>query len=445
MKKLSLEMKVGLFSAFAIAALVYATLRVSDRGTFSGGSYSVTVIVDSAEGLDRKTPVEIAGIQVGYVESLGLYEGNRAKIKLKLNHEVLLGQDARAWVRTKGFLGETYVELLPGNSAGGRIPEGGFISATNPYVDLGKVASDVSELTGAMKKMIVDEDGPFQRILRNSELLTQKLAEITVQNQDNVNQMILQMREFSTDLHEVMAEKKETIKDTMDRLDSITKKVDEGKGTLGMLINDDETAKNINDAARGISETVGGINRFQIDFGYHLEYLVGTQDFKNYVGFTLKPRPDKFFIFELVADPNPSPKETITNTTITTSGGSTTVTTDANVVKKNSLLISAELAKTFYNFTIRGGIIESTGGLGLDWNQNGMAGLQFEAFDFQFDNGARPHLKIMGNLNVTKNFYVVSGLDDFISDQHPLDYFFGAGLKFVDNDFKSIMGAASLH
>src|SRR5262249_300617 len=238
----------------------------------------------------------------------------------------------------KGFLGETYIDLKPGDLSLGAIEKGGEITATNPYVDLGQVASDMKEITNSIKKMVADETGPVNKVLANMEVFTKKLPQLTVKNQQSINQIVASLKQFSGDLSEVMADRKESLKDTMARLNSITRKVDEGRGSLGRLVNDEEIADNINDAARGVSEAVGGINRFQFEVGYHLEYLGTTNDFKNYVGVNLKPRPDKYFMLEFVVDPNPSPVEKITTTDVTTGGTTTTITTDQSVVDRDKLL-----------------------------------------------------------------------------------------------------------
>ena len=441
---LTLEMKVGLFALAMIALITFATLRVGDRSILGKGAYTVQVTIDSAEGLTTKTPVEVAGIQVGYIDNLSLEEGNRARAILKINRIVRLGVDAIAQVRTKGFLGETYVDLIPGSIEGGQIGDGGEIQATNPYVDLGQIASDVQQVTKAVKELIADQGkGPVSRILNNMEQFTAKMAQMTVQNQESINQIVASLRGFSADLSDVMSDRKESLKDTMERLNSITRKVDEGRGSLGRLLNDESTAQHIDEAAQGVSEALGGVNRFQIEVGYHLEYLGESDDFKNYVGLNLRPRPDKYFLFEFVTDPNPSPTETVTRSTVTAGGATSTVTSTKSLVTKDSFLFSAQLAKTFHDFTFRGGIIESSGGLGLDYAV-GPVTLQFSAFDFRSDNNERPHLKALGRLNLTKNFFLVSGLDDFISNQQDPDWFFGAGFHIVDNDIKSLLGAASL-
>ena len=439
MKRFALETRVGFFVVAALVVAAYATLRVSDRG-FQGGGYSVYVTLDSAEGLTRKTPVEIAGIQVGYIDSLELVDGRRARARLKLDRQVILGNNAKAQVRSKGFLGETYIDVLPGDLSTGQIPSSGEIRATNPYVYLGLIASDMREVTDSLKKILAYQpDAPLYNILKNMEHFTAALN----QNTQNVDQIMSNMARFSGDLRGLMAERKEGLRETMERVNNIVRKVDEGRGTIGRLMNDDEMVENINEAAKGLSETVGGLNRFQLEVDYHTEYLTETKDFKNYVELGLRPRPDKAFLIGFVVDPSPSPTETVTDTVVTTGGTSTTVTTDRNEVDKNKFLVSAELAKTFHDFTLRGGLIESRGGVGLDYRY-GPVGIDFSAFDFRTDHNQRPHLKALARLNVTKNFYVVSGVDDFISKQQDPDWFVGAGLHLIDDDIRSLFGAASL-
>ncbi|MFO1520033.1 MAG: MCE family protein, partial [bacterium] len=71
----------------------------------------------------------------------------------------------------------------------------------------------------------------------------------------------------------------------------------------------------------------------------------------------------------------------------------------------------------------------------------GPFGVQFSAFNFGNSANERPHLKAMATVNLTKGFYVLGGADDFISKQHGPDFFFGAGIRFLDEDIKSLLGA----
>jgi hypothetical protein len=88
-------------------------------------------------------------------------------------------------------------------------------------------------------------------------------------------------------------------------------------------------------------------------------------------------------------------------------------------------------------------MIENRGGVGLDYHR-GPLGVEFSAYDFRTDSAQRPHLKVLGSVNVTKNLYVLSGVDNFISKQQSPDWFVGGGIRLIDNDIKSLLGAASL-
>lgn len=405
------NLKIGLFAVIGLLILAYATIQVSDRKLSSQGTYTVSLVLNSATGLTKKTPVQIAGVQVGYVAGLELVDNRKANVLLRINKEVQLTKDVTAQVRTKGFLGETYIDLMPGSPGKGYLAAGEQITAVNPYVDLSEltsklnaIAEDIKEVTGSMKRHFV-EGGNWDQIMNNFAILSDKLN------------------------------------NSLGYVSSISRKIDEGKGTIGRLVNDEETAENLKEATKGLSETLGGVNRLQAEIGYHLEYLGDSKSVKNYVGLGLKPRPDKAFLLELVVDPDPSPRRRVTTTDVTTGGVTTQVVSDQQVVEKNKLLISAQLAKSFYDFTLRGGIIESTGGVGADYKV-GPFGLTFSAFDFRTKDQQRPHLKAYGRANLTRNFFLLSGVDDFISKQRDPDWFVGAGFQIIDEDIKSIFGAA---
>lgn len=445
--KNSSSIKVGLFALAAILVIVYLTLRVSDMKFSPNGTYSIYLELPTAEGIDNKTPVQVAGIQVGIVEDVELTPNNMARVKLKMRKGVNLPSDAKAEIRVKGVLGDAYLEIVPGSS-GQNLPEGGTITRVGPAADfneltrnLNEVALNLKDISQAIKTYVNPEDSQFSRIMVNMDKLTSNLASFAGNNRENMDAIVFNLRELTQGLKGVVKDDAAQINRALTQIDSITAKIDNGKGTLGRLVNDPATVNKLNEGLDNINEVVGSVNKLKFEIGYHLEYLGGNNDFKNYAHLNIWPRPDKGFLFEFISDPSPPPNRSTTTSTVTTGGVSNTVVTSTDEVQRNKFRVSAEFAKKFYDFTIRGGIIESTGGVGLDYNR-GPFGVQFEAFDFA--NQERPHLKAMGTMNVTKSIYLLGGLDDFIAKDQPLDWFFGAGLRFVDDDIKSLFGAISL-
>ena len=99
-----------------------------------GSGYQVLVNFDNISGLKVGAAVEVAGVEVGRVESIQLSPGDRARVVLRLKPGLKLHDDAIASIRTKGIIGDKFVKLSPGSSEK-LIPPGGKIRDTESAVD----------------------------------------------------------------------------------------------------------------------------------------------------------------------------------------------------------------------------------------------------------------------------------------------------------------------
>lgn len=440
------ETKVGAFALAALVVIGVITLKIGSRSFIFSGGYEIKVTIDEAIGLRTKTPVEIAGIKVGQIKKIELSDSRRAVLTLLINKGVELPLDTKAFIRTKGFIGETLIELIPGTpglkpiSNGEEIQFAGQAGNLNLLMSqFSGIAEDIRAVTASMKNLIADDKkSPFWNIVNNLDKFTATLAG----NQSNFDKVADNLAALTDALRGTIAESRENVEESLARIASITKKVDEGKGTVGKLVNDDETVTKLNEAIDNLNNTLGGLKQLETEIGFHTEYMTSSEDFKNYVNLTLKPKPDKSFIFDFVQDPAPSPDRQTTTTTINAGGTTSTVTTSSASVSKTQFRVSAQFAKQFYDVIVRGGIIESRGGFGLDYSK-GPFGLQFSAFDFETKYDQRPHLKAAGSVNVTRNIYLTSGIDDMLNKQDEKNWFVGAGFRLIDDDIKSLISMGS--
>src|SRR5258705_2529820 len=93
--------------------------------------YRVKVAFPEAAQLGLEADVRVAGVSVGKVvkKDVDSAHPNRTVATLQLENRFSpLSQDARAILRQKTLLGETYVELTPGNAKGPKVPEGGWLN-----------------------------------------------------------------------------------------------------------------------------------------------------------------------------------------------------------------------------------------------------------------------------------------------------------------------------
>ncbi|MDD2902262.1 MAG: outer membrane lipid asymmetry maintenance protein MlaD [Syntrophales bacterium] len=133
MKRGSLELVVGVFVLAGLACLAYLAVHLGKLELFGGG-YRVVANFDNISGLKSGAAVEVAGVDVGLVESIHLTTGDRAKLVLRIKPGVKIYDDAIASIRTKGIIGDKFVKLSPGGS-GKLIPNGGKIRDTESAVE----------------------------------------------------------------------------------------------------------------------------------------------------------------------------------------------------------------------------------------------------------------------------------------------------------------------
>lgn len=452
MRHWTLEMKVGLYAVGILLLIAFATLRVSEGPMLFGGGYDITVLVDSAGGIDEKTPVEIAGIRVGHVKSVQLAgDGRRADVVINIDRDdVRLPGDTKVVARARGFLGDTYLELIPGASpemakSGDALGYGGAGGDINLLVTrFNEVADDIKVVSSSLRDMIGGEDAPVRRTINDMSHFAKTMRELVEQNQRNVNEITDNFAVMSEQLRSAVAESRRDAVDAVSNIASISRKIDEGQGTVGRLINDEATVDKVNETLDALSGTLGGFQRLETDIGYHTEYLTSSSDFKHYIHFNLWPRPDEAFLLEFVEDRSPSANRVTRVTDITPAGGATTtITTNTQTIERNRFRVSAQLAKRLYDFTLRGGIIESRGGVGFDYDK-GPVRVSASAFDFNTQDGNKPHLKFAGQVNVTPALYVMGGADDPLNPNQSTDWFVGAGVRVRDEDIKSLLSAGGL-
>jgi phospholipid/cholesterol/gamma-HCH transport system substrate-binding protein len=134
MKASRLELIVGVFVALGIASLAYLSIKVARQDFFHSAGYVVQARFSNASGLRAGSPVMIAGVEVGRVKRITLQD-YEAKVDLSIRPDIVLQKDVIASVKTKGLIGEKYVELTPGADEE-RIPPGGLIRDTEPAMDM---------------------------------------------------------------------------------------------------------------------------------------------------------------------------------------------------------------------------------------------------------------------------------------------------------------------
>ncbi len=139
MRRGNLELVVGIFVLAGLGCLAYLAIHLG-KMEIVGSGYKVHVTFDNISGLKNGAAVEVAGVDVGRVESIRLSPNDRAAVTLRLEPGLKLHDDAIVSIRTKGIIGDKFVKLSPGSSEK-LIPPGGTIRDTESAIDLEELIS----------------------------------------------------------------------------------------------------------------------------------------------------------------------------------------------------------------------------------------------------------------------------------------------------------------
>jgi len=139
MKKFDLELAVGLFIIAGIVCLGYLSIKLGKMEIVGERGCDIYGVFSNVGGLKVGSSIEIAGVNVGRVKRITL-ENYQANVVLNLPKGLKIQEDAIVSVKTKGLIGEKYIDITPGASEK-IIQPGGRIRETQPAVDLEELIS----------------------------------------------------------------------------------------------------------------------------------------------------------------------------------------------------------------------------------------------------------------------------------------------------------------
>lgn len=488
---------VGILT-IVVAAISFALFKyVSER---MGAGEGIVVFADfrDAMGLTEKSQVQAAGIRVGQIETKQLAANQFgqpvARISIRVDPKVKLYESAVAAKRSASLLGQFYIELDPGlpvtmvdgvevrhrQLKNGDVIKNVIEPTTIPAImdEVGRtlpilqdILRDVRQMTSGsiaqaadnLNKLIANNSVTLERLLNRVDNIAANIENITTKEADDITASIKNVREITESIKTLVGTSGDTVQstgseiktsvqklqrsiDTLDKslrnVEKITGKVAEGEGTVGRLLTDDTIARNVESFTEDASTFVRGLTRLQTIVGLRSEYNFLANTFKNYVSITLAPRPDKFYLIEVVDDPRGFRREV--RRIRETSQGATVSENEVTVTEQ--MRFTFQFGKRIGPVAGRFGIKESTGGLGLDlYLLDDRLVLSTDVFDTR--SNVYPRVQGRAALAVYKrNVYLIGGADDLFNYTRSeggagafFDWFFGAQIVFNDQDLKSLL------
>lgn len=174
------QARLGAFVLIAVVLTGLLSVKIGRMHIGARDGMVVETIFDDVAGLEEQTPVRLAGVRVGNVESISL-DGNRALVRIRLKPNVVLPASTTARLVGGGLVGEKFLSLKAKPGDKNPLPEGQLIPAAS--------------------------GGGIESFVAQTERMADDFHEISKQSQ-----VVL------LDLKGILEENRTTLKDTLDNL-----------------------------------------------------------------------------------------------------------------------------------------------------------------------------------------------------------------------------------
>ncbi|MBV2168283.1 MAG: MCE family protein [Bdellovibrio sp.] len=447
------EFKVGLLVIVVGSLIAVMSMQVSDDPSYLGRSKKAWFLLPNAGGLIKNSAVRSAGIPVGVIKNITLQDG-KARIDITVKSDVPLTTSASVEVKSQGILGDKHVEIYPGSPTDPPLDDNAQILTIRDGSSIENLMTSVSEVTSSLKEVAknlqeaTSEDGTRRhvlgRIVKNIETLTGDLAQMTTENKEKIGDIVDDVHAVTSSLKDIMNDKsdkglKETwarLSNSVKNLDEITSKINRGEGAIGKLVSDESTAENVSSAIDGLSGMLDTASRIQTAFDFRAEYLGDVAATKSYIGVQIQPGLDRYYYIAVVDDPA-GVVET-TRTQVTGSGNGAPADYTETKTYQNKIKFTVLFAKNFWDLTLKGGLIENSGGFGVDYHFfRRKLKFSLEAFDFSKTN-------VRSSLSYTlyRGIYITGGVNDALDKAGARSGYLGAGLFLTNDDLKLLLTKA---
>jgi phospholipid/cholesterol/gamma-HCH transport system substrate-binding protein len=198
------ETIVGLFVVGSLAALLVMVLIIAQQEGLFEEYVEYEAHFRNVSGLKAGSEVHLAGVTVGNVKNVTINQEGNSTVTFQVvkKYSDRVREDSRASIGFQGLLGEKSLDLTVGAREKPAIPPKGLVVSVEPM--------DITQMLAGFGPSLEN----LQKVLSNLANITQELAD----------------------------PKSETSR-TLDEVGEIVNKINTGKGTLGMLVNDPKLYK----------------------------------------------------------------------------------------------------------------------------------------------------------------------------------------------------------
>ena len=260
-KELTMEVMVGTFMFAVLLGLCVFTIVLS-RENFFTPTFPFDVAFDDVMGLRNGDNVVIRGMIVGEIKELKL-ASDGVLLHCQTERPIKLRTGYKIEIVASSILGGRYLQIEEGPSTAPEIPPNENIRGIQPKELMREAAEAVAEIRKVLKeKKILENLGDA---VENIKLVSAKITngEGTVGKLINDPQLYDDARDVVNEIKVSIKERKilAKLENSVANIEEVTDKINRGEGTVGKLVNDDTL---YNDATAIVTDVRASIQQRQL-------------------------------------------------------------------------------------------------------------------------------------------------------------------------------------
>ena len=445
---MSKETKLGIF-VIAAAVSVAVVIMILGDFTLSRG-YSIYILFSDIAGLPSKAQAKIAGVNVGKVKDITLYDG-KARLEVWIKKSVKIHTDTQARIIATGIIGSKYLELTSGSPDKPLLKDGDTIRGIDP-VSLDKMISSALESVESLMSSLKPSDGKsvgqnISEAVSNIKDVTETLKKAVYYQEKKVVDIVSNIHSISRRLDSISANVDEIIgdgktdlkitianlKDISEKLDRIVSSIDAGDGIAGKLVKDKDMGEDLKSTVASLKETANEAKRvlrritaIDTEWNATIRYDTKYDLWRPDVGIRISPTPQKYYYF---GGRNLGAKRKV-----------------FDPEERNNIDFHVGLVRPYGS--IYAGVVRSQGGVGFTvkpfyrWTPWKKLEIYAEGYDFFRSEPSRsPNVTLGGRANIYKFINVGGQVEDIAYEKNFNVY---VNLLMKDNDIGYLLGLVGL-
>lgn len=265
------KIKLGLFVILTIVVLITSLYLIGRKQNLFGNTFSITAIFSNVNGLKLGNNVRYSGINVGTVKAISMVNDSTICVDMHMEASILkhMRNNAKAVVGSDGLVGSMVVNIIPGDSFGAPLKRGDTI------MSLKRISSN-----DMLSTLSVTNE--------NAAELTNELLKIThsINEGEGTLGLLVNDKDMGTDLKETVHNLRiasEEVSEVLKEIKGLFISINNEDNLLNTLVKDSVTAVQFKTVMSNLEKSSKDINTAILNLNEFSERVVAGEGAVNYI------------------------------------------------------------------------------------------------------------------------------------------------------------------